>query len=485
MPRSIPDWDALQGGISGEVVLPGSLDYDSARKPAITRFHSMRPQAVVLCETPEDVSETILFARRSGLPTAPRSGGHCFAGRSSTGGIVVDVTPMRSVSVSNGAATVGAGARVGEVYDALDGHGLTIPAGCGPSVGISGLTLGGGLGVLGRKHGLTSDHLLGAQIVLADGRVVRCDAHHDKELFWALRGAGGGNFGVVTSLVFEAIPAPAATAFHLTWPHQDAAAVVGAWQDWAPTAPDELAASLLLTAAGDPGKPPVVNLFGVMIGTESEAAELLDGLVILVGEDPASAFLKHMPYRETKRYLAELGDAMAEGDDRLGGTSPDEPSSQGYAFSKSEFFRRPLPLEAIAALVQNFREGRVAGQARELDFTPWGGAYNRVHPDATAFAHRDELFLLQHAVVVEAGASAEEKVAAPSWLEWSWGLVRPWGSGGVYPNWPDPDLKDWARAYHGGNLERLARVKRRYDPDGFFRFHQSIPSHVPGGGAPA
>src|SRR5215216_6250837 len=202
MTRSAPDWDALQRAIAGDVTLPSSPEYESVRKPAIARFHDVWPQAVVLCETPADVSETISFARRSELRTATRSGGHCFAGHSSTGGVVIDVTPMRSVSVSGGVATVGAGARLGDVYDTLAEHGLTIPAGCGPSVGIAGLTLGGGLGILGRKHGLSSDHLLGAQVVLADGRVVECDEHQDEELFWALRGAGGGNFGVVTSLVF-------------------------------------------------------------------------------------------------------------------------------------------------------------------------------------------------------------------------------------------------------------------------------------------
>jgi len=170
----------LQGAITGRVVLPGSSDYDSLRKPSIPRFHDVRPQAVVRCETPTDVAETIRLARRTGLRAAARSGGHCFAGHSSTEGVVIDVTPMRSVSVSGGTATVGAGARLGAVYDSLDEHDLTIAAGCGPTVGIAGLTLGGGLGILGRKHGLTADNLLAAQVVLADGRVVDCDDHHTR-----------------------------------------------------------------------------------------------------------------------------------------------------------------------------------------------------------------------------------------------------------------------------------------------------------------
>jgi FAD/FMN-containing dehydrogenase len=476
MMRSVPDWSALQGAIAGAVVLPGSPDYESVRKPAISRFHDVYPQAVVLCETPADVSETISLARRSGLQTAIRSGGHCFAGRSSSRGIMIDVTPMRSVSVSGDVVTVGAGARLGDVYDALDAHGLTIPAGCGPSVGIAGLALGGGLGILGRKHGLTSDHLLGAQIVLADGRVVECDDHYDGELFWALRGAGGGNFGVVTSLTFGTLPAPAATAFHLVWPHTRAAALIDAWQHWAPAAPDALAASLLVTTSGDADRPPVVNLFGAMLGTESDTAELIDQLIARAGVDPMLAFRKQMSYRETKRYLAELGDAMAGDDDRFGETSQGAPSQQGHSFSKSEFFRGPLPAEAIAALVENVQKGRVRGQSRELDFTPWDGAYNRVRADATAFVHRDELFLLKHAVVVGPDASTAERGAARRWLARSWALADPWGSGRVYQNFPDPDLEDWAQAYYGTNCDRLVRVKARYDPDAFFRFRQSLPS---------
>ncbi len=458
------NWNALRSAISGEVVLPESGGYDSARKPAIARFHEVRPRAIVLCENPEDVSTTISFARRTRLRTATRSGGHCFAGRSSTEGIVTDVSSMRSVSVSDAVATVGAGARLGEVYDALDEHGLTIPAGCGPDVGISGLTLGGGLGILGRKHGLTSDSLLAAQVVLADGRIAECDEHREPDLFWALRGAGGCDFGVLTSLVFETVSAPEATAFHLTWPDTHAAALIEARQEWAPAAPDEMAASLLLSAPSDPHSPPVVNVFGAMLGTGSDAEELLGELVAQARAEPTSAFLKQGTYRETKRYLAEHG--------------PGEQMPHGHPFNKSEFFRRSLPEEAIKSLLKNFSEGRVAGQSRELDFTPWGGTYNRVADDATAFVHRDELFLLKHAVTIDPNVCTAEREAARRWLSRSWKTVRPWGSGGVYPNFPDPDLTDWARAYHGTNLERLVRLKERYDPEGFFRFHQAVSGGV-------
>jgi len=471
MTGSAPDWGALQGAIAGEVVLPGSPAYEVVRKPAIARFDEVRPQAVVRCASPADVAATISLAGRSGLHTVARSGGHCFAGRSSTRGVVVDVTPMHSVMLAHGQATIGAGARLGEVYDALAAHGLTIAAGCGPTVGIAGLVLGGGLGILGRRHGLTCDQLLAARVVLADGRVVDCDQHHDPELFWALRGAGGGSFGVVTSLLFRTLPARAATSFHLRWPHTRAAAVVDAWQAWSPDAPDELAASLLLTAGGLAD--PVVHLIGAMLGSESDTTGLLGELVARAGADPLAASCTHASYRETKRHLAELGDQLAE-------PQPDGPAPPGHPYSKSEFFRQTLPAEAIAALLHDFQAGRAPGQVRELDFSPWGGAYNRVPEDATAFAHRGERFLVKHAVVVDPGASAAETEAARAWLQRSWASLHRWGSGRVYPNFPDPDLADWARAYHAGNLERLLRVKRRYDPDDFFRFQQSLPSRAEG-----
>jgi hypothetical protein len=152
-------------------------------------------------------------------------------------------------------------------------------------------------------------------------------------------------------------------------------------------------------------------------------------------------------------------------------------------FSKSEFFARPLPADAVAGLVAHLQQGRRPGQSRELDFTPWGGAYNRVRGDATAFVHRDARFLLKHAVVIDPDTADTEREPARAWLSRSWALLRRWGSAGAYQNFPDPDLQDWARAYYGTNLQRLLRVKARYDPGNFFRFPQSLPGHVPGGGA--
>jgi FAD/FMN-containing dehydrogenase len=467
MAVTVADWEALQRAVAGSVVLPGSPDYDLVRRPAMARFENVRPEVVVLCATPADVSATIEFGKRVGLRTAVRSGGHSVAGRSSSEGMVIDVTPLSSVTVAGEVVTVGAGVRLGALYDALQQHGRAIPAGCGPDVGIAGLTLGGGLGILGRKYGLTCDNLLRAEVVLADGRLVECDEHHNEELFWALRGAGGGNFGVVTSFVFRTLPAPLATVFHLVWPLAQAADVAQGWQAWAPTGPDELDATMRMTASGDGERPPVVELFGAVLGSERDAAKLLEELIARAGADPASASHGPMLYREAKRYLNELD----SGDDQDQQAAPDQRPQQRHLFTKSEFFRRPLPIESIAALVENFTRRLVSGQSREVAFLPWGGAYNRVRSDATAFIHRDELFLIQHLLAIDPDASVIEREAARDWLTRSWGLVHPSGSGGVYPNFPDPDLDDGAQAYYGKNHDRLLRIKATYDPDNFFGFH--------------
>jgi hypothetical protein len=234
----------------------------------------------------------------------------------------------------------------------------------------------------------------------------------------------------------------------LTWPPADAAAVVTAWQHWAPGAPDGLTASLKIAAAD--GQVQVI-LFGAMLGPEADTAALIGELLRLADARPVSENLTSLPYRDLKRSLARLGSA--------------ETGQPEFAVSKSEFFHRPLPDQAVTELLGIFSQDQPTGQRRELNFTPMGGAYNRVPAEATAFVHRSERFLLEHAA---AGADAAH------WARRSWAIVHPWGSGRVYPNFPDPDLTNPAEAYHGGNHARLAAVKRAYDPQRLLHFPQSI-----------
>ena len=434
---------SLRAALDGELITPDSAAYEAARRPALARFHHVRPIAVVRCASTRDVRRTLAFARHSGTHVVPRGGGHCFAGRSSTAGLVLDLSRLDAVTVRpDGSARIGAGARLAQVYDGLHPSGRAVPAGCGPTVGIAGLTLGGGLGLLGRLHGLTCDALLSAQVVLADGRVVGCDLDREPELFWALRGAGGGQFGVVTSLVFATVAEPHATRFELRSTEAAAVDVVAGWQRWASAAPDDVTANLTLVA--EPGHPLRVVVFGAALRDAEPATVLLERLAASVGVRPE---IRHqvLTWRDLKRSFAG-------------------PDSYGAAptVSRSEFFSRPMPASAVVPLIDEFASGAAPGR-RELNFTAMDGAYNRVPADATAFVHRSERYLLDH--VAREG---------DRWLDRSWALAHAFASGRVYPNFPDPGLDDWAAAYHGGNAERLRAVKRGYDPDRLFRFPQAI-----------
>jgi FAD/FMN-containing dehydrogenase len=454
---------AIQRAIAGQVILPDSAEYEEVRKPAFGQYADIRPTAVVRCRTPADVVEAIAHAREVGLPIAVRSGGHCLAGCSTTRGLVIDLSSLGSVELHGAVATIGAGATLGAIYGRLEGEGQTIAAGSCPTVGIAGLTLGGGLGILGRTYGLTSDQLVEAQVVLADGRVVDCDAERYDDLFWALRGAGAGRFGVVTRFVFRTVPAPELTCFRLGWPLSAAKAVLEAWQAWAPEAPNELAASLLLNSFSDADRPPAVTLFGTSLGTKSETVGLVDQLAARAGTDPVSSSLELLPYAAARQFLAENAPGLEQP-----GTAAEE-LSPDVIFNKSEFFRERFSRDAVEELLDHFAADRAHGQGRELDFTPWGGAYNTVQPHETAFVHRKERFLLKHAVILDATASSRHRDEARTWLTRSWALAHRHGSGGVFPNFADPDLDPWAPAYHRGNRNRLLEIKARYDPADVFR----------------
>ncbi|MBV9822453.1 MAG: FAD-binding oxidoreductase, partial [Actinobacteria bacterium] len=251
--------------LTGTVHLPGDTGYQHARKLFIGRRAEVFPTAVVECATEADVAAALAYARRHGMPFAVRAGGHSFAEHSTSTGLVLDLARLDHIDLLPGRVVVGAGVRVGALTDRLAEYDLVVPVGWCRTVGVAGAVLGGGYGVLGRYYGLGSDHLISARVLLADGRTVTTSALEHPDLFWALRGAGGGNFGVVVSMELRTRPAVALTAVQCSWPYRQAADVIDAWQHLVPAAPRTVNLELSLRASDLPEEPPSVTLFGVVV----------------------------------------------------------------------------------------------------------------------------------------------------------------------------------------------------------------------------
>lgn len=403
-----------------DVISPGSPGYEA----------SPRSSLVVRCHSVSDVVQVMAYAAETGKPIVPRGGGHCFVDRCPDGGIVVDLSGMDRIAVDDdGVTTVGAGARLGAVYAALHERGRTIPAGCGDTVGIAGLTLGGGIGLLGRQYGLTCDRLVGAQVVLADRSVVEVDEHRESDLFWALRGAGGGQFGIVTELRFATVPEPSVCRIEGRWEDQEV--VVKAWQDWAPDVPDGMTVNLDVQAGH-------ARLFGASTLPSGVTRELLREFTARAGVLYAIDIRLDVPYSMVKPTFS--------------GIDPGATSR-----SRSEFFAGAMSECTTGELLKGLTGNR------RLAFTAMGGAYNRVAEAETAFAHRGARFLLE-----QAGDPGDP------WVDEAWRAAHAEGSGRVYANFPDLALEDPAGAYHAGNYPRLAALKKRYDPHRVFDFPQAL-----------
>ena len=451
--------------LAGTVVTPSSPAYGRDKVLVNSRFDGTHPRAIVYCESAEDVERTVRWARRHAIRIVPRCGGHSYAGYSTTSeGVVVDVSRMRRVHVRNGIATVGAGARLIDVYTALDAHGSTIPAGSCPTVGIAGLALGGGVGYAGRKLGLTCDNLTGLSLVTAHGKLLDCNAHEHADLFWASRGGGGGNFGIATSFRFRTHRVRDVAYYEISWPWSDAARALRAWQDFAPHAPDALFSTLYMAtdAPRGPGTEPVVSSGGQFFGGEAELRSLIAPLV--AAGTPIRVTVGTLPYLDAIMRWAgchPLERCRVVGQQRFKG--------------KSDYVDSPLSNAGIGTLLAGLEASQASTSlgGAALIFDASGGAINRVHPAATAFVHRHSLFSIQYFSSWIGDGSGD--------LRWSRNLyaaMRSHVSGFAYQNYIDPDLGAWKHAYYGSNLRRLVEVKRRHDPHGFFHFGQSIPARA-------
>jgi FAD/FMN-containing dehydrogenase len=475
-PPSAADWAALARDLSGPLIRPGESGYATAKELFDPRFDSLHPAGIAYCHHPHDVSACLAFAGRYGVPVAARSGGHSYAGWSSTSGLVVDVTRMSGVSVSGATATVGAGTRLIDVYSGLAAHGRAVPGGSCPTVGIAGLTLGGGIGVVGRAYGLTCDNVTSLELVTADGQLRTASASSNPDLFWACRGGGGGNFGVVTSFTFRTHPAGDIIVFFLSWPWSRAARVISAWQSWAPHAPDQLWSNLHLAAAPG-GSVPSIEVGGTYLGSVSEAHAELEKLYAAVGSDPSSPSLKSTTWLHAM--LVEAGcEGLKVGECHLQTQTSAGRLSRASEYAKSDFFTKPLSSRGIATTLAGVEKlQQVSGApdgAGGIALDALGGAVNRVAPGATAFVHRDALFDAQYTTTWPVGSAAAGVARQRAWQRSFWQSMRPYASGQAYQNYVDPDMANWRQAYYGANYARLARVKAAYDPHRLFTFPQAV-----------
>jgi hypothetical protein len=446
-----PGLDTLRSSITGAVITPGDERYEAARQLVLGNYDP-HPAVIVEVADTSDVVRAIEYARETGLPLAVRSGGHGGAGTASVdGGLVIDVRQLRAMDIDlvGRTAWAGAGMSAAEYTTAAVAHGLTTGFGDTGSVGISGITLGGGVGYLSRKHGLTIDSLLGAELVTADGRVLEVDEQHHPDLFWAIRG-GGGNFGVVTRLRYRLHDVSEFTGGMLLLP----------------ATPETLTGFVALAEKAPEGLSTILNVMPCppmpFIPAEHHGSMVL--LAMMGWSGPADEGARVLaPFRALATPLAD----MVTSQPYTGMYPPEDAGYRPMAFQRTLFLDHvdtgmaSLILERLAASDAPMR----AVQLRVL-----GGAIARVPEDATAFAHRSARIM---AVVVSFYGPDD----LPKRQRWVTSLVEALGQGekGVYVNFLMDEGEERVRAaYPGDTYDRLATIKASWDPDNVFRRNQNI-----------
>ena len=446
----------LASALRGRVVTPGHADYDALRMVTLANFDRQLPAAVIRVANAADVAAVLNFAQATDLAIAVRSGGHSTIGGSTcNGGIVIDLRDLNSIDIDAAAQTAwaGTGLTAGEVTAAVEKHGLIVGFGDSASVGIGGLTLGGGIGYLVRKHGLTIDSLLAAEVVTAAGDILVADATHHAELFWALRG-GGGNFGVVTRLKFRLHPLPSFVGGPLALPATPE--VLAGFAAAAAAAPEELSTIAMVMPI-----PPVPFVPPAMHGTLA-----LIGMMAYSGapEDAAAALA---PFRALATPIVDLVRPAPYSSMYAMDPPPEMRSMVAIRSRFVERFGRDEAASMIAALEACDAPMKM-GQIRVL-----GGAFSRVAGAETAFAHRDAGIMV--AFLALYGGPPVIVAKQERWAADALASLRP-GNGGAYVNFlADEGDAGLAAAYPAATWDRLRKVKRTYDPDNVFRLNQNVP----------
>ena len=447
----------LRNALRGEALQAGDSSYEEARS-IWNAMIDRRPALIVRCRGVGDVMRALAFARDRGLLLSVRGGGHNIAGSAlCDDGVVIDLSLMRSVRVdpTRRRAWVEAGATLADFDHEAQAFGLATPLGINSTTGVAGLTLGGGFGWLSRKHGMTCDNLLSADVVLADGSLVRASAEENPDLFWALRG-GSGNFGVVTAFEFQLHPlGPEVLAGLVVYPLDQARGVLAGYREWLPKLPDEATVWIVARKA-----PPLPFLPAEVHGKEVLVLPLFFAGDPTVGEKvlaparrlgkPVGEHIGVQPYTAWQRTFDPLL----------------VPGARNYWKSHN---LSALPDGVIDALIASV--GRLPSPHCEIFFGGIGGQTTRVPVDAMAYPHRDALFVVN---VHGRWETSAEDAPGIAWAREFFNVTAPFATGGVYVNFLNADETARVRSAFGANYGRLAAVKKKYDPDNLFRVNQNI-----------
>ena len=449
--------ETLKARMRGPVILPEDAGYDDARS-IWNAMIDKRPGAIAQCTGVADVMHAVQVAMDYGLLVSVRSGGHNIAGSAlCDDGLTIDLSRMKSVRIDPDArlAYVEPGATLGDFDHEAQAFGLATSLGINSTTGVAGLTLGGGFGWLTRKHGLTVDNLIAAEVVTADGQRVRAGEEENADLFWAIRG-GGGNFGIVTQFVFRLHPVgPEVLSGLIVYPFEQARSVLSQYREYVDTIPDDLCVWAVLRKAPPlPFLPEAVHGREVVVFAFMHSGDLAEGERLI---EPVRHF--------GEAYGEHIGPAPYAGWQQ--GFDPLlTPGARNYW--KSHNFAE-LSDEAIDTVIEY--TGKLPSPQCEIFIALLGGEANRVAEDATAYAHRNVKFVMNVHGRWDEPAQDEECV---SWSRDFFEAARPFAMGGVYVNFMTEEETDRIGAAYGPNYERLARIKQKYDPGNLFHLNQNI-----------
>ncbi|MGW6191181.1 FAD-binding oxidoreductase [Bacillus cereus] len=436
--------------LTGRIVIPGNPEYNSAREEFNTFFNKF-PLIIVFAQNTQDVVNAVRWSRQHNVPMRMRSGRHNYEGLSvNNAGIVIDVSEMKQLGIDHNGETVtiGTGWRNLSLTETLAAEGLVVPSGVCPTPGIAGVTLGGGHSILSRPWGLTLDHLIELEMVDANGCIVRANANHNSDLYWAYRGAGGGNFGICTSFKFRTHKINTVGFVEISWDLKDLKSVLKSWQEYTlPCADKRLTSTLFMSSEVEPS----LLMQGVFLGSVQELQALLQPL--LQTGSPLTVTIEEIPWVEAAT--------------RIAATQPIEPlpfkSVGPYVYTL-------LPEEALT-IIEHFINNTPQHATTSVFFHGLGGAVAEISNESTAYFYRKALSNMS---IFATWDQAEGAAASIRWTEDFRLAMLPYTKG-VYVNTPDLSIKDWPDAYYSCNFDRLMDVKAKYDPKNVFNFPQSIP----------